>query len=61
MTEKDCLLRRIQAEDFALYEAVLYLDGHPKNRKALAFYNKHCNIVKELRREYEEKYGPFPE
>lgn len=59
MTERDCLLRRIQAEDFALYETVLYLDGHPQNRKALAFYNKHRDIVKTLREEYESKYGPL--
>lgn len=30
MNERERLLRRIQAEDFAVYETVLYLDGHPK-------------------------------
>ena len=29
MNERERLLRRIQAEDFAVYETVLYLDGHP--------------------------------
>ncbi len=59
MNERDRLLRRIQAEDFALYETVLYLDGHPQNKKALAFYNKHRDIVKALREEFEGKYGPL--
>ncbi len=59
MNERDCLLRRIQAEDFALYETVLYLDGHPKNKKALAFYEKHRAIAKALREEYQTKYGPL--
>ncbi len=58
-TEKDRLLRRIQAEDFVLYETVLYLDGHPKNRKALAYYEKHRDMAKALREEYECKYGPL--
>ena len=57
--DKDRLLRRIQAEDFAVYEAVLYLDSHPKNKKALAFYDKHRNMAKALREEYECNYGPM--
>jgi spore coat protein JB len=59
MTDKDRLLRRIQAEDFALYEIVLYLDGHPHNKKALSYYNKHRDMVKALREEYEKNFGPL--
>ncbi len=59
MTERDRLLRRIQAEDFALYETVLFLDGHPQNRKALAYYHKHRDIAKTLREEFENKFGPL--
>ena len=49
------LLHRIQAEDFALYEVALYLDGHPKNKRALAFYEEHRKIAAMLRAEYEQK------
>ncbi len=59
LMDKNRLLRRIQAEDFALYETVLYLDGHPHNKRALAYYNKHRDIVKALRAEYENNYGPL--
>lgn len=59
MSDRDRLLRRIQAVDFALYETVLYLDGHPKNKKALAFYCKHRDMAKALREEFETKYGPL--
>lgn len=59
MSERDCLLRRIQAVDFALYETVLYLDGHPRCKKALAFYQKHRDLAKALREEFENKYGPL--
>lgn len=57
--EKDHLLRRIQAEDFVLYETVLFLDGHPKHRKALAHYHKHLALAKKLREEYEHRFGPL--
>ncbi|MBR2010305.1 MAG: spore coat protein CotJB [Clostridia bacterium] len=53
------LLRRIQAEDFALYEAVLYLDAYPTNQKALAFYREHRKILDALKEEYRQKYGPL--
>ena len=51
MNERERLLRRIQAEDFAVYETVLYLDGHPKNRQALAYYQKHRDAAVALRTE----------
>ena len=57
MNERERLLRRIQAEDFAVYETVLYLDGHPKNRQARAYYQKHRDAAVALRTEYEQKYG----
>ena len=53
------LLRRIRAEDFALYEVALYLDAYPTNRKALAFYEEHRNILAALKEEYRQKYGPL--
>ena len=59
MNDRERLLRRIQEEDFVVYETVLYLDGHPRNKIALAFYDKHRAIAKGLRDEYEGKYGPI--
>lgn len=53
------LLRRIRAEDFALYEVALYLDAYPTNQKALAFYEQHRNILAALKEEYRQKYGPL--
>ena len=53
------LLRKLQAEDFAVYEVVLYLDGHPDCRHALAYYHRHREIAARLRAEYERKYGPL--
>jgi len=53
------LLRRIQAEDFALYEVALYLDAYPTNKKALAFYREHRAALMALKEAYAEKYGPL--
>ena len=51
------LLRRLAAEDFAVYEAVLYLDGHPGCRHALAYYQRHRALAASLRAEYEKHFG----
>ena len=59
MSERDALLKKIQAMDFALYDAVLYLDGHPGNKKALDYYREHRDALKELRDEYARKFGPL--
>ena len=53
------LLRRIRAEDFALYEVALYLDAYPTNQKALAFYDQHRKILAALKEEYKREYGPL--
>lgn len=57
--DRSALLRRIQAEDFALYEAVLYLDGHPNCKKALRFYEEHKKIAAMLKEAYREAFGPL--
>ncbi|MBE6713070.1 MAG: spore coat protein CotJB [Ruminococcaceae bacterium] len=59
MDARSALLKEIQAEDFALYETALYLNGHPTCRSALSYYCQHKNTVKALRERYEELYGPL--
>ena len=59
MTEKSALLKELQAEDFALYEASLYLNGHPRCPKALEYYCQHKNEAMALRERYESLYGPL--
>ena len=44
-------MRLLQAEDFAVYETALYLDGHPADRDALAYFGEHKRRADELRRE----------
>ena len=40
MIQKTDLLNQIRAEDFAFYEAALYLNTHPDSREALCYYRE---------------------
>lgn len=57
--DRKSLLKKIQIIDFALHETVLYLDGHPYNRKALEYYKTALAKLNALIAEYTEKYGPL--
>ena len=59
MENKAMLLRRIQVSDFALLEANLFLDTHPKDQDALAYYSKHLSLREKAMKEYVKKYGPL--
>ena len=59
MNERNRLLNKIMAEDFAVYEAVLYLDTHPGDADALSYYTEHRDNVVQLREEYSRKFGPL--
>ncbi len=55
---KSQLLNRLQAADFVLHETVLYLDGHPTDKRALAFFEKAKASYEALKAEYEKQFGP---
>ena len=40
MNEQRKLMRQIQVFSFAVYEAALYLDGHPCDKRAIEYYNE---------------------
>lgn len=53
------LKNKLKAVSFALYETVLYLDGHPDCQAALVHYNSLVDELEELTERYEQKYGPL--
>ncbi len=59
MNEQKKLFKTIRAYSFAVYEAILYLDGHPDDRRALAFYGKYSEKLREATARYEKRYGPL--
>lgn len=53
------LKKRIQEYDFAIVETSLFLDTHPHNKKALAYYSKLRKEREKLVAEYENNKGPM--
>lgn len=59
LSEKQKLLRRLQAARFAIVEINLYLDSHPICQEGLRYFREKRTELKKLTEEYEEKYGPI--
>ena len=59
MTEREVLLKRVQVCDFALNDAALYLDTHPEDADALAYYKKHLDRRAAIVSDYETRFGPL--
>ena len=56
---KEEMMKDIMRLSFVTLEANLYLDGHPNNKKALAYFKKYDEMLKELTKEYQALYGPI--
>lgn len=48
----------LHALSFALVETVLYLDGHPNDRRAIEYYEKIKSEYRKALEEYERENGP---
>lgn len=57
--KKDVLLNKIMSLDFFIHDLSLYLDTNPSDRIALDKRNKCVSEYTELKRIYEEKFGPL--
>ena len=55
--EKKALLREIRVCTFALIEANLFLDTHPDDMKAMAFYREHMAKLERLKKQWEDCTG----
>ena len=53
------MLRKIQEADFYAFDLQLYLNTHPDCERALNLYTQTVREAYELRKKYEEKYGPL--
>ncbi len=59
MKNKEMLMKKIHALDFAIHELVLYLDTHPVCKKAMELLKEYRKKRKECIALYEEKYGTY--
>ena len=56
---REMLLDQINTVSFAAYDMLLYLDTHPKDEKALAYYQEQCCRRKQLLDDYACQFGPL--
>lgn len=52
-------LEQIQSYGFAAYDILLYLDTHPKDKKAFSMFKQLVEKTKKLRNDFEKEYGPL--
>jgi spore coat protein JB len=57
MSDKERLLKTIQAYDFSLYELNLYLDTHPNCQHGLAYFRKYLALKSKALEEYNRRFG----
>ena len=53
------LLNYINEVSFAAYDALLFLDTHPTDADALAYFRKYSRMRNAALKEYEQLYGPL--
>ncbi|MGN0174325.1 MAG: spore coat protein CotJB [Acutalibacteraceae bacterium] len=58
MTEKEKLMKQLQMYHFAALDAALFLDTHPNDKEALAYFNRVKKLADGAREDFERKYGP---
>ncbi len=59
MTEQQNMMRRLQVQSFALDDIRLYLDTHPDDQNAMAYYHKYLHLREQTVAEYVKRFGPL--
>lgn len=59
MTKREKMMQKVRMYNFALADAALFLDGHPKDTAARAYHNKVRGMYDEAVKEYESNFGPL--
>jgi len=59
VSRQEEMMLRMQELSFAQKETELFLDGHPGNRRALAYYAETKAEYDLLKEEYEKTYAPI--
>jgi spore coat protein JB len=59
MTEQQNMMRRLQVQSFVLDDVRLYLDTHPDDQRALAYYQKYRKLKEQTEAEYVRAFGPI--
>ena len=57
MSEREMLLNKLSAQQFAAWETGLFLDTHPTCSAALKAHKEYTAAAEDIRKEYNEKFG----
>ena len=58
-TKRDDLLKKLTVMDFVATDLHLYLNTHPNDSQALKMFNDCVSKSAEVRKEYENHFGPL--
>ncbi len=53
------LARQVYETGFAIDDILLYLDTHPEDTQAMAYYQRLCQLYQNAIQMYEQAYGPL--
>ena len=56
---REKLLLRVSAAQFAMWEMRVYMDTHTDNEEATKLYKKYLRRYEELKAEFEANFGPL--
>ena len=59
MTEREKLMRKLSAVDFAAHELQIYLDTHPDDSSAAQALSQYDSQALLFRQDYENRFGPL--
>lgn len=59
MKEREELLKKLSAAQFAFWETSVFLDTHKNDKEALIAREEYKTLAEKLRKEFVEKYGPL--
>ena len=59
LSDREKLLLVVQAYEFALYEIGLFLDTHPIDRTALAYFKQYMDLKNRAVADFTRRYGPL--
>ncbi len=55
----DSMLNQVYQTGFAVDDALLFLDTHPSDQNALAYYQQACSLYQNAVQAYENQCGPL--
>ena len=59
MNEREALLWKVQAYEFACVEVGLFLNTHPTDKTALAYFKQYREMKNKLESEFTKRFGPL--